>query len=109
MVSFSAVHLSRNDGDGFDDGEPDVVPDITFTGSGRVTSRKREASSLPLVNPECSVAIIMRWGQSGMVITSSLIWKISSTMLSDRAFIRRIQCIVLRVRDLSFRPDSDDL
>ena len=37
----SAVHPSRNDGDGFDDDEPDAVPDITFTGSGRVTSYEK--------------------------------------------------------------------
>ena len=36
-----ADHPSRNDGDGFDDDPQEDVPDITFSGSGRVTSYEK--------------------------------------------------------------------
>ena len=37
-----ADHPSRNDGDGYDDDPQDDVPDITFSGSGRVTSYEKK-------------------------------------------------------------------
>ena len=85
----STNHPSRNDGDGFDDDEPDEVPDITFTGTGRVTSYEKRGKFSATSKPGIFLGYHHEISSvSGTVITWSLTWKILSRMQSDRVFIK---------------------
>ena len=82
------AYSSSVSGDGFDDDEPDEVPDITSTGTGRVTSYEKRGKFAATSKPGTFWDIIMKWVPSGTVTTWSLIRKILSRMQSDQVFIK---------------------